>query len=687
MAEDEDIPEGENERSTSAAPNETPPGETTQSEGLIGRMINNNYKVLELISAGGMGEVYRGEGVLGDPVAIKIVLESLAQDDKVLTLFKREARILAQLNDDAIVRYFNFVKDADLDRYCLIMEFIEGIPLSDQVAKKGPISVDEARRLMRRLARGLDKAHKREVTHRDLSPDNVMLPEGDVDKAVLIDFGIAKSTEMTEGTLHGQFAGKFKYISPEQLGHFDGAISPRTDVYGMALLLASALRGTALDMGTSVVDAVNARREIPKLDGVPLELRPLLAHMLEPDPNDRPASMQDVARMVSKPQLIPQKYHGLDPDKTVILQPLPDATVVAPLTTPPVTAPRATPATATVPPPVSGAALSTPPSVAPGSAPPSDATVITGIGLDRESASQSPFGPPSAAPIGTLPPVPEVTDIGPTSVDKPEKNAGKRMLIATLLLTACVVGGWYLVQNGVFSRQDVAEQTEPPKTVTPQTTPTTMPAPDTATREGFLAAFEADVGCTYARRASTGVNAGKLEVFALNEGALPALLGAYQEAFGAQPARVERVVSGPQCATLNLMRDLQGREAIPPVLTLDTDVVRSGGSVAGRVRDVRGRSVWMFIVSAAGGVYNLSPRLQAQADGSFSFGFGMNNPGEAAAAQLIVTLVSDAPLLAAAAAPEGMVAADLFPLVIKEIAERGGDGAADIGWFNLEAEG
>lgn len=685
MADDEETPEPHAAK---------PKGETTQSDGLIGRMINNNYKVLELISAGGMGEVYRGEGVLGDPVAIKIVLESLASDEKVLTLFKREARILAQLNDDAIVRYFNFVKDNELDRYCLIMEFIEGIPLSDQVAKTGPISVDEARRLMRRLARGLDKAHKREVTHRDLSPDNVMLPEGDVDQAVLIDFGIAKSTEMTEGTLHGQFAGKFKYISPEQLGHFDGAISPRTDVYGMALLIASAVRGTALDMGASVVDAVNARREIPKLDGVPMQLRPILAHMLEPNPDDRPASMQDVARMVSKPELIPAKYAELDPEKTMIMQPLPDPTVVAPMTTPPPASapPRATPTERPVAEQQDKTVLSSPPKAqtTTGLQSPPTAAPVTGTGLDMEAASVSPFGAPNTGSIGTLPPVPDASgfdlDQSVAPMAEPKSSGGKGLLWAMLVLAILAGGGWYAVQNGMIGGPpvEVAEPSDPDGTVAAGPT---MPAPDTATREGFLAAYQKEVGCTFARRVSTGVNSGKLEVMALNEGALPGLVEAYGQDFGAKPARVDRVISAEQCATLNLMRDLQGREAVPPVLTLDTDLVRSGGSVGGRVRDVRGRTVWMFIVSAAGGVYNLSPRLEAQADGSFTFGFGMIlDPNEDAAAQLIVTLASDGPLVTAAAATDGATAADLLPLVIKEIAERGGTAAADIGWFQLEKQ-
>src|SRR5690606_38921467 len=204
-----------------------------------GVLINNNYRVQSLISAGGMGEVYRGENAFtGDPVAIKIVLPELARDPEIVSLFKREARILGQLTDDAIVRYHNFVLDTDLNRYCLVMEFINGTHLWDYVDQHGPMVEAEALALMRRMATGLGKAHARGVTHRDLSPDNVILRGGRIEDAVLIDFGIARSDELGEGVLAGRFAGKLKYIAPEQLGHFGGRVGPHTDIYSMALMVA-----------------------------------------------------------------------------------------------------------------------------------------------------------------------------------------------------------------------------------------------------------------------------------------------------------------------------------------------------------------------------------------------------------------------------------------------------------------
>ncbi|MEP3056403.1 serine/threonine-protein kinase [Ascidiaceihabitans sp.] len=676
------------------APASEPASEETpadsEADAIIGAVINNNYKVQQLISAGGMGEVYRGEHIYtGDPVAIKIVLPSLSKDEKVLTLFKREARILSQLADEAIVRYFNFIPDPELGRYCLIMDFIDGVPLSDMVAKSGPISLDQSLRLLVRLAKGLDKAHAREVTHRDLSPDNVMLPEGNVDNAVLIDFGIAKSTEMTEGTLHGQLAGKFKYISPEQLGHFDSVISPRTDIYGLGLLIAAAVRGTPIDMGSSVVEAVNARRTIPDLSDIYPELQPLLAHMLEPDPQFRPARMSDVAAMVEGSQAIPARYTGAAPlpggggdmDQTMIAGSMPPGTMAPGTMTPGTMAPQQTAApiqtggfgaqTGLQQPPGSTQHTSFPQTQAP--------MTQTGIGIGAGDVSQSPFGA-SSTEVPFSQTIPPQQTMAPTTADAPKSKTGLIAAVLALVVAGAGIGAW---QSGMFDSAEVVETaTEPTET---ETAAAAMPAPDADTRQGFLAGYNAGSACTFATRITSGENSGKLEVFAASEGALAQLPQAYGEKFGAEPATVNRQINDSQCAALDFARALQGREAVEPVVTLDTDAVLSGGTVLGRVRDVRGRTVWLSIVSAAGGVYNLSPRLQAQPDGSQTFEFGMSlGEGSEAAPQMLIALASNDPLLTLAAIKDGDDVQKVMPLLLQEIAKNGGTAAAGTGFFELQ---
>ncbi len=654
-----------------AGPEPIPEGE---DDGLIGAVINNNYKILELINAGGMGEVYRGEQVFtSDPVAIKIVLPALAQDEKVLTLFKREARILSQLADEAIVRYYNFVHDPTLDRFCLIMDFIDGIPLSDQVAKQGPIDLDAANRLMVRLARGLDKAHIREVTHRDLSPDNVMLPSGDVDRAVLIDFGIAKSTEVTEGTLHGQFAGKFKYISPEQLGHFDGVISPRTDIYGLGLLMAAAMRGRPIDMGSSVVEAVNARRAIPDLTGVYPEMQPLIAHMLEPDPNLRPNRMLEVAAMVENPSLIPPRYTGGTPLPGP--QPGMQNTYPGYGTTPPTgTYPGGEPSGLegyTAPPMAQNTGIQSPPGLSPAR----PAPVPTG------DISQSPFGTQTGVPFGT----PDPTS-APTPLPE-EKSGGAGKWIAILLLLAAIGGGgYYAYDQGLIGAPPPAEEVAeaPPA----DEGGLSMPPPDESTRQGFLAGYEAGTECTYATRVSAGFNAGKLEVVAAADAPMPNLPQDYRAAFGSEPAVIERKITEAQCPATDLARALQGRNDVEPVVTLDSDTVESGGFIVGRVQDIRGRSVWLALITATGEVFDLSSRLQAQTDGSatFEFGIGLGANAEAAPQVLVAVAASD-PILSLAAITDGEPASKVMPLIQNEIAAKQGGAAAGLGWVLLTPPG
>jgi len=257
-----------------------------RSQITIGTLINNNYAVSAVLKAGGMGEVYCGIEIgTGDPVAIKAILPELAEDEKAGLLSKREAGTLRQLADEAIVHFFNYVHDRDLDRYFLIMEFIEGVTLSEHVKTHGPIPGTAARTLLKRLAKGLGKAHAQQVVHRDLSPENVMLPGGAVNEARLIDFGIAKSQVVNDGTMAGQFAGKLKYVATEQLGHYCGAIGPGADVYGLALLICAAVLDRSLDRGTTIVETVQSRISIPDLSAVPAELHPILMYKLEPDLN------------------------------------------------------------------------------------------------------------------------------------------------------------------------------------------------------------------------------------------------------------------------------------------------------------------------------------------------------------------------------------------------------------------
>jgi serine/threonine-protein kinase len=261
-----------------------------------GRLLNGMFQIERLIAEGGMGEVYKGMAVAsGDAVAIKLVRPDLASDPEVMALFKREAQVLHDLLHDAIVRYYVFSLEPELQRYYIAMEFVDGQSLQNRLAS-GPLTGAEARILLRRIGGALDLAHGRGIVHRDISSDNIILPGGDVKRAKIVDFGIAKAARPGEGTIiGGGLAGKYKYMSPEQLGLFGGEVTPKSDIYSFGLVIAEALRGRPIDMGGSQVEVIEKRRTVPDLAGVDPTLQPLVAAMLAPNPADRPANMADIA--------------------------------------------------------------------------------------------------------------------------------------------------------------------------------------------------------------------------------------------------------------------------------------------------------------------------------------------------------------------------------------------------------
>ncbi len=260
-----------------------------------GTRLNNLYEIEEHIADGGIGTVYRARDVeSGDPVAIKVLLASFSRDTMIVDLFKREAKILRKLKHDALTQYYVFAKEPTLGVYYLAMEFVSGPSLSTRL-EAGPLEPEAVYRLVIRLASALQAVHDREVIHRDLSPDNIILQNSDVGQAKIIDFGISRANTGGPTIIGDGFAGKVNYVSPEQVGIFDGKVTARSDIYSLGLVIAEALTGKQLDMGGTQAQIVDKRRHVPALDGIDNRFRPLLEAMLQPDPANRPASMEEIA--------------------------------------------------------------------------------------------------------------------------------------------------------------------------------------------------------------------------------------------------------------------------------------------------------------------------------------------------------------------------------------------------------
>jgi serine/threonine protein kinase len=261
----------------------------------VGFVLNGIYEIKRFIARGGMGEVYEGANVNAEErVAVKVILPHLAADPKVQALFRKEAKTLTSLAHPALVQYRVLAREPRKDLLYIVTDFIDGEPLTNLIGRHPP-TTGELVMLTRRLAEGLHAAHSHGAIHRDISPENVLLPDGVLSRAKIIDFGIAKSMEIGAQTVVGDgFAGKLGYVAPEQFGDFDRRIGPWTDIYSLALVVLALAGGRAPNMGTTLVEAIDRRRAGADITAVPALLQPLFARMLSPDPRGRPQTMAEV---------------------------------------------------------------------------------------------------------------------------------------------------------------------------------------------------------------------------------------------------------------------------------------------------------------------------------------------------------------------------------------------------------
>ena len=261
-----------------------------------GVRLNGIYEIVTFVTQGGMGEVYRGFNIqTGDPVAIKMIRPEFDEQSRrpgTVQARSEDASPARPRSDRALFRVYRGPRYATR----LSGDGVRRRPVVDQSIESSPLSLADVKILQTRIGSALEAAHRLGVIHRDISPDNIILPDGDVRNAKVIDFGIARSLKRTEATIiGGGFAGKYNYASPEQFGLAGGEVTFKSDIYSFGLVLAAALRGRPIDMGGSEVEAIAKRSVVPDLSDIHQAIRPLIRAMLQPLPADRPASMAAVA--------------------------------------------------------------------------------------------------------------------------------------------------------------------------------------------------------------------------------------------------------------------------------------------------------------------------------------------------------------------------------------------------------
>jgi serine/threonine-protein kinase len=220
---------------------------TVKQDSLIGQSIGN-YRVDSLLGKGAMGEVYLGEHPqIGRKVAIKVLVASLSADQNMADRFMSEARAVNAINHPNVIQIFDFGQLPD-GRLYFTMEFLDGRELTELLKDRAPLNLGQTLELLRQMAASLDAAHAKGIVHRDLKPDNVFVMEGPAGPVVkILDFGIAKLLEPGMGshtkTSTGMIMGTPMYMSPEQAAGDVNRISPRTDIYALAVIVYQMLSG------------------------------------------------------------------------------------------------------------------------------------------------------------------------------------------------------------------------------------------------------------------------------------------------------------------------------------------------------------------------------------------------------------------------------------------------------------
>ena len=245
---------------------------------LVGQVLADRYHVVRKLGEGGMGQVYLAEHVkMGRKSAIKVMSPSMVHDPDAVARFNREAANASRISHPNVCAVYDFGETPEGLIY-LAMEFIEGEPLTELLAREGELPVARAGAIFLQVADALQAAHDLGIVHRDLKPDNVMLSRGrdGTDVVKVVDFGIAKAVggrDTQKVTKTGLVVGTPEFMSPEQLA--GDPVDGRSDLYALALVFFKMLTGELPFAGTTAQDTMVQRLtdEPAKLSEVRPDLR------------------------------------------------------------------------------------------------------------------------------------------------------------------------------------------------------------------------------------------------------------------------------------------------------------------------------------------------------------------------------------------------------------------------------
>ena len=277
----------------------------------IPRVVDNKYRMEQLLGRGGMGAVYRARDIRLDRlVAVKVVRADLLGNADAQRRFRREAQIVAKLQHPSIVSLFDYGTFADGGAF-LVMELVRGEDLRHVLQREGRLDPPRSLRILTSVCSAIEAAHRDGVLHRDLKPENILLPTREVDAKVL-DFGVAKVMSedrrdpeatlvgATMMTAAGMIVGTPAYMAPEQL--HGNPPDARTDVFSLGVIAFEMMTGELPFGRGTLADLVlaHARGVLPSTQHpLPPDLEGAIRSALHNDPDKRPPSAQAFAQLLA----------------------------------------------------------------------------------------------------------------------------------------------------------------------------------------------------------------------------------------------------------------------------------------------------------------------------------------------------------------------------------------------------
>ncbi|MBK9030623.1 MAG: protein kinase [Myxococcales bacterium] len=275
----------------------------TDSQPILGMIVDGRYRVVELIGEGGMGKVYLAEHIdIGKKVALKVLHPSYSRMPDLVERFRREARAASKIGHPHIVDVTDSGTTADGSAY-FVMEFLQGVELGSVIEREGALEVGRAVRITQQICRALAAAHTAGIIHRDLKPENVFLTirDGTTDFVKVLDFGIAKTTEAEEArerklTSPGMAMGTPEYMAPEQAA--GRPADARCDVYALGAILYEMLTGVPPYQGDNFMEILTKKATVDPVapihlrSTIPAPVSALVAEAMARNPDDRPATME-----------------------------------------------------------------------------------------------------------------------------------------------------------------------------------------------------------------------------------------------------------------------------------------------------------------------------------------------------------------------------------------------------------